>query len=58
MSAKRNLKIKQYNVDMFSTRLVSGKAFAAEQQIRNLKKLLLKSRIIEKRDNIKLILIR
>ena len=33
---------KKYNVEMFSTRLRGGKAFAAEQKIREFKKLLLK----------------
>ena len=33
---------KKYNVEMFSTRLRGGKAFAAEQNIREFKKLLLK----------------
>ena len=40
----------KYNVDMFSTRLRGGKAFVADQKIRELKKLLLKSKIIEKRN--------
>ena len=40
----------KYNVDMFSTRLRGGKTFAGEQKIRRLKKLLLKSKIIEKRN--------
>ena len=39
----------KYIVDMFSTRLRVGKAFAAEKNIRELKKLLLKRKIIEKR---------
>ena len=33
---------KKYNVEMFSTRVRGGKAFAAEQKIREFKKLLLK----------------
>ena len=33
---------KKYNVEMFSTRIRGGKAFAAEQKIREFKKLLLK----------------
>ena len=33
---------------MYSTHLIGGKAFAAEQKIRELKKLLLKSKSIEK----------
>ena len=40
---------KNYNVEMFSTRLHEGKAFAAEQKIRELKKLLLKSKFLEER---------
>ena len=40
----------KYNVDMFSTRLRGGKAFVADQKFRELKKLLLKSKIIEKRN--------
>ena len=38
---KLNLK---YNVEMFSTRLRGGKAFAAEQKIRELKKVIFKTR--------------
>ena len=34
---------KKYNVDMFSTKLRGGKAFAVEQKIREFKKLLFKS---------------
>ena len=33
---------KNYDVEMFSTRLRGGKAFAAEQKIREFKRLLLK----------------
>ena len=33
---------KKYDVEMFSTRLRGGKAFAAEQKIREFKKILLK----------------
>ena len=44
----------KYNVDMSSTRLRGGKAFAAEQKIREFKKLLLKSKGIEKRLKIRL----
>ena len=33
---------KKYNVEMFSTKLRGGKAFAAEQKIREFKKMLLK----------------
>ena len=35
---------KKYNVLMFNTKIRGGKAFAAEQKIRELKKLLLKSK--------------
>ena len=45
----------KYNVDMLSTGLRGGKAFAAEQKLRELKKLLLKSKILEKRNNKKVI---
>ena len=41
----------KYNVDMFSTRLRGGKAFAAEQKNREIRKLLLKRKIIEKINN-------
>ena len=44
----------KYNVDMSSTRLRGGKAFVAEQKIREFKKLLLKSKGIEKRLKIRL----
>ena len=37
------------NITMFSTKTRGGKAFAAKQKIRELKKVLLKSKIIEKR---------
>ena len=37
---------KKYNVEMFSTRVRGGKAFAAEQKIREFKKLLLKIKAI------------
>ena len=37
-------KLNKYNVDMFSTKLRGGKAFAAEQKIREFKKLLLKTK--------------
>ena len=36
----------KYNVDMFCTRIRDRKAFAAEQKIKKLKKLLYKSKII------------
>ena len=39
---------KKYNVDMFSTKLRGGKAFAAEQKIRGFKKLLFKSKRLHK----------
>ena len=38
---------KKYNVEMFSTRVRSGKAFAAEQKIREFKKLLLKMKALK-----------
>ena len=39
---------KQFDVDMCSTNLRGGKAFVAEQKIRELKKLLLRSKRIKK----------
>ena len=39
---------KKFDVDMFHTRLYGGKAFAAEQKIRELKKILLRSKRFEK----------
>ena len=39
---------KKFNVEMYSTHLRSRKAFAAEQKIHELKKLLLRSKRIEK----------
>ena len=39
---------KEYDVDMYSTKLRGGKAFAAEQKIRELKRLLLKSKRMKK----------
>ena len=39
---------KKFNVDMFTTSLRSGKAFAAEQKIREFKKILIRSKRIEK----------
>ena len=39
---------KEYDVDMYSTNLRGEKAFAAEQKIRELKKLLLRSKRIKK----------
>ena len=41
---------KKFDVDMFHTRLRGGKAFAAEQKIRELKKILLKSKRLEKKN--------
>ena len=38
----------EFNVDMFHTRLRGGKAFAAEQKIREFKKLLLRGKRLEK----------
>ena len=38
----------KFNVDMFHTRVRGGKAFAAEQKIREFKKILLRSRRLEK----------
>ena len=40
---------KKYNVEMFSTRVRGGEAFAAEQKIREFKKLLLKIKAIYKK---------
>ena len=39
---------KKYNVEMFSTKIRGGKAFIAEQKIRELKKILLKSKRLHK----------
>ena len=44
---------KKYNVEMFSTRVRGGKAFAAEQKIREFKKLLLKIKAIYKKNKMK-----
>ena len=41
---------KEYNVDMYSTKLRGGKTFTAEQKTRELKKLLLRSKRIQKLD--------
>ena len=38
----------QYNVEMFHSKVRGGKAFAAEQKIREFKKILLKSKRFEK----------
>ena len=48
---KINLK---YNVDMFSTNIRGGKAFAAEQKIRELKKILFKTKNVYKRSKKKI----
>ena len=45
---------KKHNVDMFSAKVRGGKAFAAKQKIRELKKLLLKSKNNDKRNKIKI----
>ena len=45
---RKNLN-KKYNVEMFSTRVRGGKAFAAEQKIREFKKLLLKIKVLYKK---------
>ena len=39
---------KKYNVEMFSTKVRGGKAFAAEQKIREFKKLLFRSKQLHK----------
>ena len=39
---------KEFHVDMYSTNLKGGKAFAAEQKICELKKLLLRSKHVQK----------
>ena len=44
---------KKYNVEMFSTRVRGGKAFAAEQKITEFKKLLLKIKAIYKKNKMK-----
>ena len=41
---------KKYDVEMFSTRLRGGKAFAAEQKIREFKKILLKMKNLFKKN--------
>ena len=47
---QKNIKIlnKEYDVEMYSTKLKGGKASAAEQKILELKKLLLRSKRIQK----------
>ena len=44
---------KKYNVEMFSARIRGGKAFAAEQKIREFKKLLLKIKSLYKKNGMK-----
>ena len=44
---------KKYNVEMFSTRVRGGKAFAAEQKIREFKKMLLKAKTLYQRNKMK-----
>ena len=39
---------KKYNVEMFSSRVRGGKAYAAEQKVREFKKLLFTSRHVHK----------
>ena len=41
---------KKYDVEMFSTKLRGGKAFAAEQKIREFKKMLLKVKDLYKKN--------
>ena len=41
----------EFNVDMFHTKVHGGKAFAAEQKIREFKKILLRSKRFEKNSN-------
>ena len=41
-------KLKKYSVDMFSSKLRGGKAFATEQKIKEFKKLLFKSKRLHK----------
>ena len=45
---------KKYDVDIFSTKIRGGKAFAAEQKIREFKKLLLKTKYLYKKARKKL----
>ena len=45
---------KKYNVDMFSTAVRGGKAFAAEQKYRELKKRLTRLLVLQKNSNTKL----
>ena len=39
---------KKYNVDMFSTNMRGGKAFAAEQKLRELKKIIFRLKALKK----------
>ena len=45
---------RKYKVEMFSTRVRGGKAFAAEQKIREFKKILLKVKTLYQRTKMKL----
>ena len=45
---------KKFNIELFSTKVREGKAFATEQKIRELKKLLLKSKNNDRRNKIKI----
>ena len=45
---------KKYDVDMFDTKTRGGKAFAAEQKIREFKKLLLKTKDLYKKSKKKI----
>ena len=49
---------KKYNVEMFSTKVRRGKAFAAEEKIREFKKLLLKMKNLLKSSKKKLSLMK
>ena len=40
---------KKYNVDMFSTNMRGGKAFAAEQKLRELKKIIFRLKALKKK---------
>ena len=44
---------KKYNVEMFTTRVRGGKAFAAEQKLREFKKLLVKVKVLYKKNKMK-----
>ena len=41
---------KKYNVDMFSTAVRGGKAFAAKQKFKELKKRILRLKVLEKKN--------